>query len=287
MFRNAYQSIESSIVAVVQKFHSFDFPPIVGTGFFVSEEGVVCTCRHVVEAFDSLPRPEGFNGTPAEVLLFREVAIEGRQVWGWSVIEIISAGHATFEAGRPDFLAPEEEPDTSFLLLNVRDTPTVTFAAEPAIQGEVIAFAGFPMGSEALRGTKRFRQLSPSLHWGIVSAIFPNRVARTPYGFLIHANTQGGASGSPVFRDDGTVCGMVYMGLPEYYTHTSRQDQGQTRITYEVPTALTGCISGRRIYEAVELVRADAARWQPPRQTLAELLRNAVLVDAYTGQPYE
>lgn len=280
----SYRAIEPCIVAIAHKFSRGPFPEIIGTGFFTSQDGVVCTCRHVVDALESLSRPDGFAGIPADALLFREVEINGRRKWAWFTIEILAAGNATFEGGRPDFVPLGEDPDTSFLLVNATQTPSVSFSAERLTQGEAVAFAGFPMGTSLLRAPTGFRQLSPSLHSGIVSAIFPDRVAEVSYGFLIHANTQGGASGSPVFRADGNVCGMVYMGLRDVYVYN--RDGGDAGVVYEVPTSLTGCISGTLIHQSALLAQDEASRWEG-RPSLADLYNRGVAVDAKTGQPVQ
>ena len=147
-----YRTIERCLVAIVRKFpqHPTAFPEIVGTGFFASEHGVVCTCNHVVGACLAFPRPEGFTGIPADVLLFREVLIGNRHVWGWFVLEILATGEATFEGGRPGFVAHDEKPDAAFVLLNATVTPSVQFSTERCLQGEAAAFAGFPMGTALL-----------------------------------------------------------------------------------------------------------------------------------------
>jgi hypothetical protein len=284
-FVASYQTIEPCIVAIAHKFSRAPFPEIIGTGFFTSQDGVVCTCRHVVDAFASLSRPDGFAGIPAEVLLFREVEINGRRKWAWFTIEILAAGNATFEGGRPDFVPADEDPDTAFLVVNATQTPAVTFGDERLTQGEAVAFAGFPMGTPLLRAPTGFRQLSPSLHSGIVSAIFPDRVAEASYGFLMHANTQGGASGSPVFRTDGLVCGMVYMVWRDTYVY-SRPGAHEPAVAYEVPTSLTGCISGRLIHQSAELAHAEATNWEG-RPSLTDMYRRGVAVDAKTGQPVQ
>jgi S1-C subfamily serine protease len=282
-FVDSYRAIEPCIVAIANKFSRGPFPEIIGTGFFTSEDGVVCTCRHVVDAFATIPRPDAFAGIPADVLLFREIEIDGRRKWAWFTIEILAAGNATFEGERPDFVPADEDPDTSFLLVNAVQTPSVSFSENALSQGEAVAFAGFPMGTTLLRAPTGFRQLSPSLHSGVVSAIFPDRVAETSYGFLLHANTQGGASGSPVFRADGNVCGMVYMGLRDVYTYNRGGGPG---VTYEVPTSLTGCISGRLIRQSALLAGQQAREWEG-RLSLADRYAAGVPVDSKTGAPIQ
>jgi hypothetical protein len=283
--RDSYMSVSPSVVAVVPRFRDSAevVPQIIGTGFFVSAHGVVCTCRHVVDAFEDLPKPAGFSGIPANVLLFREAVVAGRSRWCWFELEIVASGDATFEGGQPAHIPQGEPPDASFLLVNARETPNLAFSPDLCAQGDFVAFAGFPMGTALLRAPAGFRQLSPSLHWGIVSAIFPNPSAETPYGFLVHANTQGGASGSPVFTSNGSVVGMVYMVLRDVFAY-GRANESEQGVAYEVPTALTGCISGRLVHQAATKADAQAAG-RDSRPRLAELFLRGTPVEATTGKP--
>jgi hypothetical protein len=164
-------------------------------------------------------------------------------------------------------------PDASFLLLSDRNTPHLTFGAEPVEQGEMLAFAGFPMGNRVIQGYGGLRQESATLHSGVVAAIHPHRLAATPYGFLLHANTQHGASGSAVFRDDGTLAGMVYEGIPEFYF---ADPDRPAETAYKVPTSLTGCISGLRLAEAAQKAH-DAAATMTDRHDFEERRRTAIV----------
>src|SRR5262249_4912690 len=179
-----------------------DFPEIMGTGFFISTHGVVCTCRHVVEACMHLPAPAGFAGFKAVALLFTEVEDRGSRVWGSLAVDVDSHGFATLLPGATGYRGPNP-PDVAFLLLKLSGTPAVRWSAESAIEGESVAFAGFPMGTRMLKAPGWLHQVSPTLHSGIVAAVLPHPLAQYPHAFHIHANTQGGASGSPVFRENG------------------------------------------------------------------------------------
>src|ERR1700752_3749536 len=158
-FTNAYRRIEDCIVAVVQKFHSSNqsIPTIWGTGFLVSEHGVVCTCKHVVDKCLTLPKPSNYTGLPFAVYLFRSVMINNQPKWVYFPLDVIDAQPSTFEKSRPSYIKGAQ-PDVSFLLLNVRGTPTITFSNDPVVIGENLAFAGFPMGAGVLRGHIGFHQ---------------------------------------------------------------------------------------------------------------------------------
>ncbi len=145
-----------------------------------------------------------------------------------------------------------------------------------------MAFAGYPMGIRTLRGVVGLRQESPALHWGLVSDIHKNRLAPTRYGFLLHANTQHGASGSPVFRDDGEVAGMLYMGIPEFYPHGDPEDPNTQ--WYKVPTALSGCISGKQIAQSAALASAEAAKLTN-RPLLSERIASGIFHNVVPGDP--
>ncbi len=129
------------------------------------------------------------------------------------------------------------------------------------------------MGNRVIQGYGGLRQESSTLHSGIVAAINPHRLAATPYGFLMHANTQHGASGSVVFRQDGAIVGMVYEGIPEFYVADPTNPENTI---YKVPTALTGCISGLRLAEAASKAH-DQAATRTDRPLFEERLKNAVI----------
>lgn len=82
-FTSAARKIEDCVVAVVQKFHLQEqpFPEIWGTGFFVSEHGVIATCRHVLEKCLTLSCPAGYEGLPFGIAQWREVEVDGKKRW--------------------------------------------------------------------------------------------------------------------------------------------------------------------------------------------------------------
>jgi hypothetical protein len=285
-FSKAARDLENCIVGVVQKFHldNQQIPEFWGTGFFVSEHGVVSTCHHVVDEILKLPLPEGYDpkkdGMPLAVVCWREIDVKGEKKWAWCQLDVIDLGQGSFVGGRPHYVE-EKEPDLAFLFLNVRGTPTVHFAEDPPVIGESVAFSGYPMGLRTLLGHQGFRQESPTLHAGVVAAINPNRLAPSPYHFLVHANTQGGASGSPVFREDASILGMVYIIIPEYYV--GDPDNPENTI-YAVPTALTGCIYGPLIAQSVQLADKKAATMSD-RPLYSEEMKKAKVHYPKPGEP--
>lgn len=162
------------------------------------------------------------DGEPLAVICFRESEVNGEKKWGWYGLDVIDLGQATFEGDKPHYVE-EQDPDVAFLFLNVRGTSTVRFAEKPPEIGEPVAFLGYPMGLRTLLGHQGLRQESPTLHAGVVAAINPNRIAESPYNFLVHANTQGGASGSPVFREDASGRRHAFHGDPGVLLRRSRQ----------------------------------------------------------------
>jgi hypothetical protein len=239
-FVKAYSSIKNCVVAIVDKFYSQvpGFPTILGTGFLVSDQGIVCTCRHVADAIAKLPKPPDYSGIAACALLFQEITYKGIPGVAAVSFDILQSGDASLIGSSEGYLGPNP-PDLSLLMLNVTHTPHVALGEMPIKEGEEVAFSGFPMGTNTLMAPGWLHQLSPTLHAGIVSAVLPHSSFEMPHSFILHANTQGGASGSPVFRKNGTVIGMVHCVLRDMLEF--KLPDGSP-VTYSVPTSLTGCV---------------------------------------------
>jgi trypsin-like peptidase len=193
-------------------------PQIIGTGFVVDARGIVMTAGHVARALQSLPRHPGTGKHAALAILFEEPrrvgdALEVKPLWievkAYSFLENFTTNEGIFYG--------EELPDLAFVQLGVRDVPALTFCTEAgAIRlGVDVAYAGFPFGSDGLLLAIEDRppvvvQGTPFLRHGIISSVHPFPCLQ-PHGFSIDAISQGGASGSPIFRrDDPSVVGMLY-----------------------------------------------------------------------------
>lgn len=269
--------------AVVQKFHSLNahVPNILGTAFFVSQHGIAVTCQHVVDKGLQLQVPAGYKGLPFHGMMWREVTVGGVQQWAGIPFDIKAHGSTHFKGPAPPFIQGTS-PDVAFLLLPFRGTPFLPLSSNEAEIGEMVAFSGFPMGNRVLQGYNGgLRQESSTLHWGIVGAVHPHRIHPSPYGFLVHANTQGGASGSPVYRPDAEVIGMVYMGIPEVYVADPANPQNTW---YKVPTALTGCISAPRIAEALAEAEEKVGSAPDDRPLLDDLLAKPIVHKTKPGE---
>ncbi len=84
----SYEKVKPSIVAIVSKIGSDpSFPEIIGTGFIAREDGIIMTCKHVIDLINKLPRPKNMSPDewPVMILLFR-LAAEGMQVIPLSVV---------------------------------------------------------------------------------------------------------------------------------------------------------------------------------------------------------
>ncbi|HLK63270.1 MAG TPA: serine protease [Bryobacteraceae bacterium] len=222
-----YESVVPSIVAIISRISDSVkdisgnrplIPNILGTGFLVSENGIVATNRHVVEALQSIPpHPKtGANGYGA--IMFDTGVENGKPYMNWIMPEIASAGMVDSFSSDSRWYG-EAKPDIAFIQVSVRGTPHLRLASRDFYirPGTGIATAGFPMGEIPLTMMQKVNQVTPFIRRGVVSSVFPFSIPR-PHGFTIDIMQQGGSSGSPIFYDDEpTVVGMMKAVMKQWW----------------------------------------------------------------------
>jgi hypothetical protein len=194
------------------------FPALIGTGFFVDSRGLVVTNQHVVDALQKIPVQARF------VMLFPEPISEGGQTQFGVVLRSILKINSisSFEPGGPFF--GQAKPDFAFVQVDVREVPFSEICGDSNTleAGLEIATVGFPKGEIPLMPYDQTKasQMTPFARRGIVSSVLPCPCA-DPHGFSIDILSEGGASGSPIFRtDDPRVIGILhaaYDGAPITY----------------------------------------------------------------------
>jgi S1-C subfamily serine protease len=239
MLIETYRRLRNSIVAFVPKFApdqrtAQNFPPIFGIGFVVHEDGLIATNDHVISAFSGLPRPEGHREWPVQAIFF----ILTDKGMANFIAEVGGVARLSTFGPVPVYYGPPK-PDIAFVQLKARDLLPVTLRPHGAMyeEGEEIATAGFPMGTDLLTVPGQLHQISPTLQAGIVSAVHPFPCT-TPHGFTIDVMVQGGASGSPIFNiQTGEVLGAVYAGIFDpQIGEDGKVHRHPTNYTYSVPS---------------------------------------------------
>jgi Trypsin-like peptidase domain len=282
MLVEVYKRLRNSIVAFVPRFaadagKAQQFPPIFGTGFVVHQAGIIATNDHVLRAIGTLPRPETFRGIPADVLMLIQTDAGMAQMH----FEIDAfAALSAFDPGGPAYYGPQI-PDLGFVHIKVSDLLPVTLKSDGSLytEGEEVATAGFPMGTDHLRAPGWLHQLSPTLQAGIISAVHPFPCS-TPHGFTINVMTQGGASGSPVFSSQsGEVLGAVYAGLYDYDVEANEtKARVPTNYTYAVPAHYIAYSIPRVLQD--EVVKSAIAE----SKSIHDFAKEAHATNALTGE---
>jgi len=234
----SYKIVKKSIVAITLKYVPHydkqsmptDFPPILGTGFIVNENGLIVTNDHILDAISKLWRPPGAEKDWGVFATLFHMTPEGQVK---IPLEIIGAGKIDTFAPGGAYYGPKK-PDLAFMHVKARGLPSLKISDCSIEEGIELATAGYPMGTDALRAPGWLHQITPTLQSGIVSAVLPYP-CEAPHAFTINVMAQGGASGSPVFYpDSGAVAGILYGGLLD--SHQVDSHQVPTNISYVVPS---------------------------------------------------
>jgi len=218
----SYEKIKPTIVAFVPRFMPSyypnkpvsEFPPIFGTGFII-DDGIVVTNDHVVNVIPKLPKPPDCppDVWPVNCLLWHYIREKGMATISLDVLGVLRISR--IETGEIYYGPPK--PDVAFVHVKMKELPKaiVKYNLKEIQEGQEVATAGFPMGTETLTAPGYLHQLTPTLQKGVISAVLPFQ-CDTPHAIMINVMVQGGASGSPVFLPEtGDVIGILYAGLEE------------------------------------------------------------------------
>lgn len=216
------------------------FPHVFGTGFFVCEEGIVATNRHVVQVFDSLPKHPQTGVPLGAAILF----LPGTHRRSWQMLRLDIKGWVALDSftSAAEWYG-ESVPDIGLVQMCVREVPSLKLADEDSYLkiGMDIATVGYPLGDIPLTATGKLNQVTPFIRHGIVSSLFPFPV-KLAHGFTIDIMQQGGSSGSPILDLDGRAVGMMASSVIDW-TEAKHEQLGvmlhipqNTNISMAVPS---------------------------------------------------
>ncbi len=271
-----YEKVKPSIVAFTQKYSivtdpetvteaQLSFPPIVGTGFIVDENGVIATNDHVAaelnKTIDLPPIPKG--ECIYQATIFR-ITDKGLVQIPLDILQTYQP--RGFKTGKA-YLGPKK-PDIAFVVAKAKGLPTLELHASELQEGIEVASAGYPMGTDALVAPGWLHQITPTLQKGIVSAVLPYQQA-FPHAYAVNIMIQGGGSGSPVFLPhNGKVIGIIHGSLQDYNID---KEEG----VYKIPTNISYATPSYHISNFFKEVKAQGGFELPKdTQTLDDLLAN-------------
>lgn len=249
-FSIKYQELKKSIVAICPSISkTSDFPEIIGTGFIIRSDGIILTCKHIINSIKRLPKRKNApqNEWPVVIFYFHFIPEVGMMT---IPLEVKAAG-VVKEWMKGKIHYGEKIPDVGFIRVATKDLPTIKVKKEANFQeGDEVFVSGFPMGTDVLRAPGWIQQFSPTLQKAIISAVLP-MPCKNPHALLLDCVLESGSSGSAVFdADSGEVVGMVYSGVKEPHYLVDKYAKGV--LIYETPTAHTFAIPSNYLNQIVD-----------------------------------
>jgi S1-C subfamily serine protease len=285
--QDSYKIVKKGIVAIVMKYiplkneneKPLPFPPIIGTGFIIRENGLIATNNHVFEKITKLFRPPDLpkDDWPARVIVFKNIE------QGLLEIPFDILGIFELEKFIPGEVYYGSEPDIAFIQIKVKGLEALMIDDSLILEeGLEVATAGFPMGINAFFASGKLGQIAPTIQKGIISAILPF-ACPTPHAFTVNIMVQVGASGSPIFLPDtGKVIGILYAGL---------RDVAKTYLKdiYKIPTNISYALPSKIINESLKEIENNL-NFNLPKNTksIDEIIKNSQIKNVFkNGRSYQ
>ncbi len=273
---NTYEKVKPSIVAFTKKYMiatnsnklteaQISFPPVLGTGFIINENGIIVTNDHIAE---QLKKNINLPFTPKNECIHSatmfKITNKGLAQIPLDILEIYQ--RKSFKTDKIYF--EPEKPDIAFVLVKVKGLPALELDTKAQQEGIEVASAGYPIGIDAPVAQGWLQQITPTLQKGIISVVFPFQQA-FPHAYAINIMVQSGASGSPVFLpENGKVIGIINNSLNEYIISDNNN-------FYNIPAHISYVIPSYHIYNFYKDVKAEGGFELPnDTQTLDDLFAN-------------
>jgi len=218
--KNTYKKVKKATVAiaVINKEKAEEPFTIIGSGFCIDSEGIIITCRHVIEAMMSKTVSQQLEKIPQEKkdnqihILDPVTVIAPYAIFYYTVscknellVFPIQAKHIVAKtdsdiAGLS--LWPHLAMQKGFPYLEIEEYSNLS-------EGDEVGICGFPLGNY-LRG--QLGTVTSSFSKGIISSIIPSPNIKLKHltGFQLNITATNGNSGGPVFLiSSGKVFGVL------------------------------------------------------------------------------
>ena len=218
--KNIYKKVKKAtvVIAVINKGEAEEPFTIFGSGFCIDSEGIIITCRHVIEAMMSKTVSQQLEKIPQEkkdnqihildlvrvitpYAIFYDTVSRKNELLAFP----IQAKHIVTKTNSDIAglsLWPHLAMQKGFPYLEIEEYSNIS-------EGDEVGICGFPLGNYLRR---QLGTVTSSFNKGIVSSIIPNPNVPLKHltGFQLNITATNGNSGGPVFLlSSGKVFGVL------------------------------------------------------------------------------